>query len=150
MRMSDLIAAFIADALRETDGNTELRRSDLAARFGCVPSQINYVIATRFTPEHGYVVESRRGGGGFIRISRVQVDPGQLLMHTLNAVGDTLDLQTAGAFLQNLMDADVVSLPQGRLMSASVGDAALRPVPLVHRGAVRASIFKQLLLAIES
>ena len=65
MGISDLIAGFIQDALDEANGVLELQRSDLAQRFGCVPSQINYVMSTRFSPEHGYIVESRRGGGGY-------------------------------------------------------------------------------------
>ena len=74
MGTSDRIARFILDALESADGTAELQRSSLADRFGCVPSQINYVIATRFSPERGYMVESRRGGGGYIRITRVQPD----------------------------------------------------------------------------
>ena len=74
MGITDMIASFIHDALEEADGVLELQRSDLAQRFNCVPSQINYVMSTRFSPERGYIVESRRGGGGYIRISRVQVD----------------------------------------------------------------------------
>ena len=77
MGTSDRIARFILDALESADGTAELQRSSLADRFGCVPSQINYVIATRFSPERGYMVESRRGGGGYIRITRVQPDAAQ-------------------------------------------------------------------------
>ena len=72
MGISDVIASFIQSALDETDGVLELQRSDLAQRFNCVPSQINYVMSTRFSPEHGYIVESRRGGTGYIRITRVR------------------------------------------------------------------------------
>lgn len=92
---SDMIARFIQAELEEANGVLELQRSDLAQRFGCVPSQINYVMSTRFSPEHGYIVESRRGGGGYIRITRVQVDRHTLLMHVINSVGDTLDLASA-------------------------------------------------------
>ena len=69
MKMSDVIADFIGEMLSDGGGVAELQRKSLADRFSCVPSQINYVIETRFTPEHGYLVESQRGGGGFIRIS---------------------------------------------------------------------------------
>lgn len=95
MGTSDMIARFIQAELEEANGVLELQRSDLAQRFGCVPSQINYVMSTRFSPEHGYIVESRRGGGGYIRITRVQVDRHTLLMHVINSVGDTLDLASA-------------------------------------------------------
>ena len=91
MGISDVIASFIQSALDETDGVVELQRSDLAQRFNCVPSQINYVMSTRFSPEHGYIVESRRGGNGYIRITRVRADRKTLLMHVINSIGDELD-----------------------------------------------------------
>ena len=75
MGISDIIAGFIQQELEEAGGALELQRSDLAQRFNCVPSQINYVMSTRFSPEHGYIVESRRGGGGYIRITRVRTVP---------------------------------------------------------------------------
>jgi transcriptional regulator CtsR len=68
MLISDTIAAFIDEMLNDCGGTLEIKRNDLAKRLGCVPSQINYVVASRFTPEKGYVIESRRGGGGYIRI----------------------------------------------------------------------------------
>ena len=71
MILSDHIAKLIEQMLEDGGGTTEVRRNDLAAKIGCVPSQINYVITSRFTPERGYVTESRRGGGGYIRIVRV-------------------------------------------------------------------------------
>ena len=74
MKMSDVIADFIGEMLSDGGGVAELQRKSLADRFSCVPSQINYVIETRFTPEHGYLVESQRGGGGFIRIIRLLDD----------------------------------------------------------------------------
>ena len=86
MGISDMIAGFIQAELEAADGVLELQRSDLAQRFNCVPSQINYVMSTRFSPERGYIVESRRGGGGYIRISRVRMDRQTLLMHVINSV----------------------------------------------------------------
>ena len=81
MGISDLIASFLQESLEETDGGVlEVQRNDLAQRFNCVPSQINYVMSTRFSPERGYIVESRRGGNGYIRITRVRVDRQTLLM----------------------------------------------------------------------
>ena len=148
MGMSDLIAAFIGDLIQESDGLAELQRAELASRFGCVPSQITYVIATRFSPERGYIVESRRGGGGYIRIRRVQTDPQQLIMHTVNAIGEVLDPRTAEAFLQNLLDAGAISEEGAQTMAAALGDTALRPAPQLLRGGLRASILKQMLLAL--
>jgi len=145
MGMSDLIAGFISDALND-DGTAELQRSELANRFGCVPSQINYVISTRFSPEHGYVVESRRGGGGYIRIRRVSTDPKLLYMHTINSIGDAIDPRSASAFLSNLIGAGVLSKGDASLMMVAIGDNALRPAPPAARDTLRASILKQLLI----
>ena len=113
MGISDVIASFIQSALEETDGVLELQRSDLAQRFNCVPSQINYVMSTRFSPEHGYIVESRRGGNGYIRITRVRTDRKTLLMHVINSIGDELDAASARAIVQNLVDSEAISAEAG-------------------------------------
>ena len=147
MAVSDLIARFILDELNDRDGIAELQRSMLAERFNCVPSQINYVISTRFSPEHGYLVESRRGGGGYIRITRVQVNtPRQLIMHTINSIGEELDLATAAAFLSNAVGSGALSDEAGRIMLAALSDNALRTVPRQYRDALRASMLKYMLL----
>ena len=146
MATSDLIARFILDALDKADGMAELQRSVLADRFGCVPSQINYVISTRFSPEHGYVVESRRGGGGYIRITRVRSTPQELIMHTVNAVGDSLDAATAKAFISNILSAGAVDRQTARLLLTATNDSVLRPVNPADRDAARASIFKHMLV----
>jgi len=147
MAISDVIAGFIMDALRQ-EGVAELQRSELAQKFNCVPSQINYVISTRFSPEHGYVVESRRGGGGYIRIRRVQYDPKALVMHTVNAVGDELDAPTAAAFISNLRDGGVVSEGAAKFLLAATGENAMRPLPAEWKNRARASVFKQVLLSL--
>ena len=144
MGLADIIAQFIASKIEDTEGTLELSRGELAGRFGCVPSQINYVLTTRFTPEHGYVVETKRGGGGYIRITRVRLTPTALIMHAVNSVGHELDPRTAAAFLQNLTDA----LPDEalRAIAAAVSETALRDAPAALRDRVRARIFKQCLL----
>lgn len=144
--MSDMIAGFIQEMLNSTEGTAELRRSELADRFNCVPSQINYVISTRFSPEHGYIVESRRGGGGYIRITRVRTDPRRLIMHTVNTVGDAIDARAAVALISNLLNAGVMDEATARLMLAATGNTALRPAETEVRDKIRASIFKQLLI----
>lgn len=146
MGMSDLIAEFIQEGLKESDGVLELQRSDLAQRFNCVPSQINYVMSTRFSPEHGYIVESRRGGNGYIRITRVRVERPTLLMQVINSVGDRLDLPSARAILSNLVSSGALEKPIGRALLAAIGDNALRPVAREDRDRLRASIFKQVLI----
>ena len=146
MKMSDTIADFILDCLSSGGGVAELQRRGLAERFSCVPSQINYVIETRFTPENGYLVESRRGGGGYIRITRVQVDRQTLLMHVINSVGDTLDSRSARAIAQNLVDGEAVSHELGQALLSATGPRALQAAPPECRDALRAAIFKQILI----
>jgi len=146
MRISDIIAGFIDETLRETGGTAELQRAELASRFNCVPSQINYVISTRFSPEHGYIVESRRGGGGFIRITRVTVEPEMLIMHTVNAVGDRVDMNTTAALVANLRQAGALGNSEARLILSATGNNALRPARSEERDNLRASILKQMLI----
>lgn len=147
MGISDLIASFLQEGLDEAeDGVLEVQRSDLAQRFNCVPSQINYVMSTRFSPERGYIVESRRGGNGYIRITRVRVDRQTLMMHVINSLGDSVDLPSARAILTNLVTSGALEENLGRTILASVGDKALVAVPRQTRDRVRADILKQVLI----
>ena len=82
MRISDVIENFIKEMLTE-DNSAIIQRNDLAEHFNCVPSQINYVISTRFTPMQGYYVESQRGGGGYIKINRISITQSDYLMHII-------------------------------------------------------------------
>ena len=147
MGISDIIERFIVEALAESGGTAELQRAGLASRFNCVPSQINYVISTRFSPEHGYIVESRRGGGGYIRITRVAMEPERLVMHTVNAVGGRVDLNTAGALIGNLLHHQAITGKEAMMIMAAIGNNALRPVPPGDRDILRASILKQVLIS---
>ena len=147
MGISDLIASFLQDSLDTAEnGVLEVQRSDLAQRFNCVPSQINYVMSTRFSPERGYIVESRRGGNGYIRITRVQIDHQTLLMHVINSLGDEVDLPSARAILSNLVQSGALEENMGRALLAAVGDKALAAVPKEKRDCVRAAILKQVLI----
>lgn len=108
MKMSDILAQYILHVLEESDGNAEIQRNELAGELGCVPSQINYVITSRFTPEQGYLVESRRGGGGYIRITRVKMDHSGAMMHIINSIGEKLDKATAQAMLVNMQHQKLI------------------------------------------
>ena len=142
MGISDLIASFLQESLEETDGGVlEVQRNDLAQRFNCVPSQINYVMSTRFSPERGYIVESRRGGNGYIRVDRQT-----LLMQVINTLGSQVDLASARAILNNLVQAGALEENAGRSILAAVGDKALAAVPRESRDTVRADIMKQVLI----
>ncbi|MDD5913971.1 MAG: CtsR family transcriptional regulator [Hominicoprocola sp.] len=146
MGISDMIAEFIRGELEDADGVLELQRNDLAQRFHCVPSQINYVMSTRFSPEHGYIVESRRGGGGYIRITRVRVDRPTLLMHFINSIGPEIDTQSALAIVRNLYETEAIPQETARLLQIVLSDTALRSVPRSTRDTLRADLMRQVLI----
>ena len=148
MNLSNEIARMLMEML-EQNGTTEIQRNELAQTLGCVPSQINYVISSRFTPEHGYIVESRRGGGGYIKITRVSLDNSSAIMRTVNHIGDDIDFSVCRAHILNLLNAGAIDKNSARLIAAATGDNALRMLPPQVRGRIRASVFKQMLLAIE-
>ena len=150
MRLSDTIESFIKQMLQEEQYEVELKRNELAEYFHCAPSQINYVLATRFTPDHGYVTSSQRGGGGYIRIVRVRQSSTDHLSYLLRErIGDSLDAQTAQILCAQLAERKVVSLDQAQLMAAAVSPQALSaPVPEAIKDAMRAKILKYMLLTI--
>ena len=148
MRISDLVAQYINDIIDEQDGAAEIRRNELATTLGCVPSQINYVITSRFTPEQGYIVESRRGGGGYIRITRINTTRSGAIMHIVNSVGKTLDKATAEVMLTNMLGREIIDSRTARLMAAAMGERAYAEVPPASRDAVRAAVFKNMLLTL--
>ena len=102
--------------------------------------------ATRFSPEHGYIVESRRGGGGYIRIRRVQMDRQALLMHVINSIGGELDGRSARAILTNLAQSEAVAPAAAQAALCALSDSALHTVPKDRRDALRADILKQILI----
>ena len=148
MRLSDLIAAEINRLLDESVDNTaEIQRNDFASQIGCVPSQISYVLSSRFIPEHGYMVESRRGGGGYIRITRVRLDEKSALMHLVNSIGEDIDDATARVVLENCCNAGVLSEKTVKLMYSAISTPVMRQIPVVLRDTIRAAVLKQMLLS---
>jgi len=148
-RMSDIIEAFIKQMINETDGAIEIQRNELANYFNCVPSQINYVIDTRFTTERGYYVESRRGGGGHIKIRRVNVNrPGNYLMHIISSMGDSISQQSAEVFIKNFIDYEVISEREGHIIKAATSDKALGSIRAPERDTLRATILKNMLASL--
>lgn len=150
MRMSDLVAQHILAMLDEQDGNAEIRRNELANDLGCVPSQINYVITSRFTPEQGYIVESRRGGGGYIRITRVKVDKGTAIMHIVNSIGNSLDKATAEIMINNMYNRSIIDLQTAKLLLAAMSERVYMEIPNQLRDVLRARIFKNMLLTLNN
>ena len=150
MRLSDSIESFIKDMLDEGSAEVELKRNELAEYFRCAPSQINYVLATRFSPDHGYLTESRRGGGGYIRIVRVVQSGSQRLMYLVNErIGDSLTAEECIRLISQLKEADIVTAEEASLMAAAVNSRAMG-VPLTDemKNAMRARIMKSMLMTI--
>lgn len=147
MRLSDSIEQFIKTMLAQEEQEIELKRNELADYFGCAPSQINYVLATRFTPDHGYIIQSRRGGGGCIRIFRMQQDTGKQLVYLLNErIGDSIDVLSASHLIQQLKEREFVTADEASLMAAAVSPQSLSlPLPEELKDALRAKILKSML-----
>ena len=148
MKMSDIVAQYIMRMLDETDGNAEIQRNELANTLGCVTSQINYVITARFTPEQGYIVESRRGGGGYIRITRVTTDRRVAIMHIVNSIGSRISSASAETILSNMSAGDMISEYERVLISSALSDKAYSSVPQESRDILRAAIMKNMLITL--
>ena len=149
MRISDFVAQYIIDMLEENDGGAEIKRNELAETIGCVPSQISYVITSRFTPEQGYIVESRRGGGGYIRITRVHMDKHTAVMHIIDSIGEKIDARTASAIIKELLTRELISLSAAKLLTAAVTERPYQTLPVEYRDSVRAAVLKNMLLNLE-
>lgn len=147
-RLSDEIEIFIKGLLNDSEGIAEIQRNELASFFNCVPSQINYVISTRFSNCNGYYVESRRGGGGSIRITRVEINSKQAyLMHIVNSMGSQISQNVAHIFINNFKDYDMVTTMEDRVLKAATSDKSLIDLPIHLRDQVRSRIMKNIILS---
>ena len=146
-QLSDSIERFIKELMTE-DAHVELRRNELAQHFGCAPSQINYVLATRFSLDHGYIIESRRGGGGYVRIVRMQTRGApNFLEALLKRVGNSLDEETANAIISNLQERKMVSVNEAALMRSAVSRNALA-LPISAKDVLRAAVMRNMLVQV--
>ncbi|MHB8061394.1 MAG: CtsR family transcriptional regulator [Ruminiclostridium sp.] len=147
--LSDLIETFIKQMIIDTNGQIEIQRNELANQFNCVPSQINYVISTRFTTDRGYYVESRRGGGGHVRIKRINITiPGNYLMHIVSSMGTSISQQSAEVFITNFVDYNVISEREGFIMKAATSDKVIGGIPMPNRDVLRATQLKNMILCL--
>lgn len=145
MRISDVIEDFIKDLFTENEEYIEIQRNDLAEQFNCVPSQINYVISTRFKPSQGYYVESKRGGGGYIKIRKINITKSNYFMHIINNIGDMLTGQEADIFISNLLSYNMLNTEQAKLLKVATSDNVLT-LSQPTKDIIRAKIFKNMLL----
>ena len=146
MKLSDAIADMILNMFDDNTSTIQIQRNDLAQQLGCVPSQINYVITSRFTPEQGYRIESRRGGGGYIMITRAATKE-NALMSLVNSIGNSIDEKSAKANIYNLHYQGLLSDKAGRIMMSVVSDNNFKGVETEIKNQIRASLLKQMILA---
>jgi len=147
--ISDLIEQYLKQILQNsTNGAIEIQRNDLAEKFSCVPSQINYVISTRFTLEKGYYVESKRGGGGYIRIQRVNLPSLEAVQrHIHETVGDRIDQTAAEGLIYQLEESGYLTEREARLLRAAISrDVLALKLPL--RDEIRAKILRAILISL--
>jgi len=148
--LSDNIEQFIKSMISEYEGMIEIQRNELADYFKCAPSQINYVLATRFSPQRGYIIESRRGGGGYIKVIRIQQNDKQdVLMQLLNdhLDRDKLSQREANEIVEGLKENNLIDEKQARLISAALSNRALN-IPALVKDNVRAGILREMIIAL--
>lgn len=146
MKMSDIIANMILDMFDDSTSTIQIQRNDLANQLGCVPSQINYVITSRFTPEAGYRIESRRGGGGYILITRADSEENALIS-LINSIGDEIDERTARANIYNCNYQNLIEDRAAKMMASAMLESNFRGIPQPISNSIRAKQLKQMLLA---
>lgn len=145
MTISDLIEQMLNEMLSSSDGMVEIRRNILANQLNCVPSQINYVIKTRFTPERGYSIESRRGGGGSVTIRRIENSLDSYTAALIQSVGSNLDYPTAAAYVSKLAEYSLITEREANIMLSALSDKSILSV---QKNEARAVLFKNMLLTI--
>ena len=147
--LADRIEGYLLSLIKQSPaGVIEVQRGELAEKFECVPSQINYVLATRFTTERGFLVESRRGGGGYIRISRLNLDSHDEIHRLIHQVlGGMVSQDAALAYIVRLLEADLITAREATLMTAVVQREVLA-LDLPERDIVRANVLRAMLLAL--
>ena len=147
-RLSDNIEDFIKSLLEESEGKLELQRNELADYFECAPSQINYVLATRFSLNQGYFIESRRGGGGYIRIIHLNVDKDDYMLYLLTeGIGTRITEQVALQLIQRMLDQDFIIERDAYIMKSAILDKAIA-IPSTLKDSIRANILKSIVTAI--
>jgi transcriptional regulator of stress and heat shock response len=146
--ISDYIESYLKKILQQSQtGVVEVQRSELAELFQCVPSQINYVISTRFSIDHGYVVESKRGGGGYIRIRRIELDKHEPLMRIIQSLGNALNQREAEGIVERLLTERIIGDREAALLRAAMSRETLS-IDLPYRDELRARLLTQMLIAL--
>ena len=145
MNLSSIIEDYIREEMAKEE-MVELSRNELATRFNCVPSQINYVIQTRFIPELGFYVESKRGGNGYIKISKISTYEESNLADLFDKIGNKMSQNVVDVYLKDFLIYNMLDEKTAKLIKVSVSDKSLKNVEPNLRDTVRADIFKNLII----
>ncbi len=147
-RLSDTIEEFLKLLLAESEGRLEIQRNELAEYFECAPSQINYVLATRFSLERGYYIESRRGGGGYIRIVHLDIDDDDYIYKLITEqIGPKLSQSEGESIVMGLVEREIITPREAFIMKAAIDDKSI-PIPASLRDNIRSSVLKSMLTAV--
>lgn len=148
-KLSNSIENFIKQLLEETNsGIVEIQRNELAQYFDCAPSQINYVLTTRFTSDRGYYIESRRGGGGYIKIIKVNINSDKYIQNLiLNIIGDSITKSKAYDIIESFLEEDIITERECNIMKVVVSDRVLESANC-DKNIVRADMLKNMLLVL--
>jgi transcriptional regulator CtsR len=148
--ISDIIEQYLKQILEQNGKEIlEIKRSEIADKFQCVPSQINYVINTRFTSERGYIVESKRGGGGYIRIIKIKMnDKIDLIDNIMNHIYTRLSQAASDDIILRLLENGVITKSEAKLM-VSVMDRSVLYIDLPERDELRARMMKAMLTSLK-
>ena len=147
MKLSDLIEQYILDFFKENE-MVELKRSELANKFNCVPSQINYVISTRFIPELGFYVESRRGGGGYIKICRTNLNRSDYISDIIDKISQNLSQTTLDVYLNDFVRYNILNKKTANIVRVALSDKSLAKVDKYDRDLVRSDMIKNIIVNI--
>jgi len=144
--MTDIIENFIKELMKESN-SIQIQRNELASLFSCVPSQINYVLTTRFTLDRGYFVESKQGGGGYVQIAKIQQNKKDYIKDLLNEkIGDQISFKRAKDIVENLKDTELITERESKIILSSIDEKSM-PIPICDmKEKVRASILKNLII----
>ncbi|BDF58200.1 hypothetical protein CE91St36_10170 [Christensenellaceae bacterium] len=145
--LSDHIESFIKELLMEDEGMAELQRNELAQRFNCAPSQINYVLTTRFSPSRGYITQSRRGGGGYIRVIQLDVDENEYIRDIIeDKLTGGVGMRQAAELIEGMVETGLIDKKAKNIILAAISDKAL-DVPSEVKNGLRSSILKEILIS---
>lgn len=146
--LTNIIERFLKELLEQTDnGIIEIQRNELAEEFECAPSQINYVLTTRFTPYMGYYIESKRGGGGYIKIRKVDINSNEDINNIIiDTIGESITKSKAYHIIDGFEEENIISKRERDIIKAAIGDRAIINIDYNYRNKLRADILKNILL----